>query len=93
VRVLRDAGEDDQRAALLRGEPFHERGERPFEDVVCQEDAAAVVAHESLCQAERLGDSAFMLLIGVEKPLDPVLVPVAEQPEELPGVRAAGDEH
>ena len=34
-----------------------------------------------------------LLLVAVEEPVDPVLVPVAEQPEELARVRAARDEH
>ena len=44
-------------------------------------------------EPERLRDSAGLLLVAVGEPVDPVLVPVAEQPEELAGVRAARDEH
>ena len=42
---------------------------------------------------ERVGDPALPLLVGVGEPVDAVLVAVAEQAEELAGVRAAGDEH
>jgi hypothetical protein len=38
-------------------------------------------------------DSAGLVLVGVEEPVHPVLVAVAQQPEELARVRAAGDQH
>ena len=53
----------------------------------------AVVTGESLGEPERLGDPALTLLVGVLQQADPVLVAVTEQPEELTGVRAAGDDH
>ena len=52
-----------------------------------------VAVDEPLGQPERLGDAARPLLVGVEEPVDAVLVAVAEQAEELARVRAAGDEH
>ena len=43
--------------------------------------------------AERLGDAAGLLLVGVAQALQAELAPVAEQPQELAGVVAAGDDH
>ena len=42
---------------------------------------------------ERLGDPARLLLVAVREPVDSVLVPVAEQAQELAGMRAARDDH
>src|SRR5581483_6885230 len=88
VLLLVDAREDDTRAPLLRLEPLDDRPERALEDVVGEEDAATLAADEPLRKPERLGDPAGLLLVGVQEPLDPVLVAVAEQPEELAGVRS-----
>src|SRR6266566_2978615 len=43
--------------------------------------------------SERLRDPARLVLVGVEEPVDPVVVAVPEQAEELARVRPAGDEH
>ncbi len=64
-----------------------------LEDVVSQHHEDAVAAREPLSQAERVGDSALALLIRIREPVDSVCVAVAEQPEELPGVRAPRHEH
>ena len=92
LRLL-DLREDDARAALLPLEVLDRRRDRLLEDVVREHDEDAVAAREPLRQAQRVGDAALALLVGVREPVDPVRVPVAEQPEELAGVRAAGDEH
>ena len=93
VLVVGDLGEDHTCPSLLDGEPLHNRRERALEDVVREQDAAAVAADEPLREPEGLGDAARALLVGVEETFDPVLVPVAEQPKELAGVSAARDEH
>ena len=49
----------------------------------------ALAVDEPLGEPERLGDPARLLLVGVEEPVDPVLVAVAEQAEELARVGAA----
>ena len=86
-------GEQDARAPRLGGEALDRRPERPLEDVVGEHHADAVAADEALREPERLRDPAGLLLVGVEELVDPVLVAVAEQAEELARVRAAGDEH
>ena len=64
-----------------------------LDDVVGQHDEHRVALGEVRGQAERLGDAARLLLVGVGQLVDAVLVPVAEQPQELAGMRAAGDQH
>src|SRR5439155_7086080 len=48
---------------------------------------------EPLREAERLRDAARLLLVGIEEPVDAMLMPVAEQAEELPRMSAACDQH
>ena len=43
-----------------------------------------VAVDEALREPERLGDAARLLLVGVEEPLDAVLMPVAEQRKNSP---------
>ena len=93
VLGLVQAREQDPAAALLAPEVLDRRRERALDDVVGEHDHDPVAAAEALGEAERLRDPARPVLVGVEEPVDPVLVPVAEQPEELARVRPAGDEH
>ena len=78
------AREQDPRAALLRA-----RSSRPSARIECSTTLSASITHdavaadEPLGEAERLGDPARVLLVGVREPVDPPLVPVAEQAEEL----------
>src|SRR3712207_7088551 len=51
-----------------------------------------VAVDEALGERERVGDAALLLLVGVQEPVDPVRMAVAEQPEEFAGVRPAGHE-
>ena len=67
--------------------------DRPLEHVVGEHDDARIAVDEPLREPERLGDPARLLLVAVEELVDAVLVAVAEQAEELAGVRPAGDEH
>jgi hypothetical protein len=69
------------------------RPDRALEDVVREHDEDAIAAREPLRQPQRVGDAAFALLIGIGEPVDPVRMPIAEQPEELAGVRASRDQH
>ena len=64
-----------------------------LEHVVGEHDDAGVAVDEALGEPEGLRDAARPLLVAVEELVDAVLVTVAEQAEELAGVRAAGDEH
>ena len=80
-------------ARLLSLEVLDDRPERPLEDVVGEQHAHLVARDEPLGEPERIGDAARLLLVAVEEPVDAVVVAVAEQAEELAGVRAAGDEH
>src|SRR5205823_2225466 len=61
--------------------------------VVGEHHAHLVAADESLGERERVGDAACLLLVAVEELVDGVVVAVAEQPEELACMCAAGDEH
>ena len=78
---------------LLLGEALDRRPDRPPEDVVGEHDEDALVADEALGEPERLGDAAGAVLVGVGEPVDAVLLSVREQPQELAGVGAAGDDH
>ena len=93
VLDLLDRREEDPSPVLLLCEVLDRRPERALEHVVGEHDADPVAGSEPLRQPERLGDPAGLLLVGVEEPVDPVLVPVAEQPKELARVRPPGDEH
>ena len=85
--------EDEARAEVLAAEGLDDGPDRPLEHVVGEHDDAGIAVDEALGEAERLRDAARLLLVAVEELVDAVLVAVAEQAEELAGVRAAGDEH
>ena len=91
--VLRDVREHDAPAVLLLLEVLDDRLQRALEDVVGEHHAHLVARDEVLRQPERLGDAAGLLLVAVGEQVDAVLAAVAEQPEELAGMRPAGDEH
>ena len=91
--LLLEVREQDPRALLLLLEVLDERPQRAAEDVVGEHHDDGLAADEALRQPERLRDPALLLLVGVEEPVDAVRVTVAEQAEELPRVRSAGDEH
>ena len=93
VLVLGDLGEHDARAGRLLLEVLGDRLQRPLEDVVGEQHAHLVARDEPLREPERVGDPARLFLVAVEEPVDAVVVAVAEQAEELAGVRSAGDEH
>src|SRR4029078_695853 len=77
------AREQNARATLLRDEPVGRGAETALDDVVGEHHADAVPVDEALCQAQRLGDPARLLLVPVGEQFEPVLVAVAEQAEEL----------
>ena len=74
-------------------EVLDDRLQRLLEDVVGEHHANLVARDEPLREPERVGDAAGFLLVAVEELVDAVVVAVAEQAEELAGMRAAGDEH
>ena len=80
-------------AALLPLEVLDDRLERALEDVVGEHHAHLVAGDEVLREPERLGDAARLLLVAVREQVEAVLAAVAEQAEELAGMRPAGDEH
>ena len=83
------AGEHDAGPVLLRREVLDDRADRALEHVVGEHHHARVAVDEPLGEPERLGDAAGPLLVAVEELVDAVLLAVAEQAEELAGVRAA----
>ena len=85
--------EQDPGPALLFFETLEGRGDRLLDDVVGEDHADAVAADEALRQAQGLGDPACLLLVRIGEEVDPVFVPVPEQPEEFACVSPAGDEH
>ena len=93
VLVLLDARENDPRAAVLSFEVLDDGSQRAREHVVREHHADLVALDEPLRECERLCDPAGLVLVGVEEPLDAVLVAVAEQRQERARVRPAGDEH
>src|SRR5215217_596338 len=88
-----DAGQDEAGPRGLGQEVGHGRAHAALEDVVGQHDHDPVAVDEALGQPQGLGDPAGPLLVGVQQPVDAVLVAVAEQAQELAGVGAAGDHH
>jgi hypothetical protein len=87
------AREEDARAATLRAEVFDRELDRTLDHIVREHHAHGRAFDESLGEPERLRDPALLFLVRVEQPVDAVFVPVAEQAEELTGVRTACDEH
>ena len=69
------------------------RLDRSLHDVVGQHHQHRVAVDESGRQPEGLGDAAGPVLVAVAEPVDAELVAVAQQPEELAGVGAPGDQH
>ena len=91
--VLLEPRERDPPARLLALEVLDDRSQGRLEDVVGEQHAHLVAADEPLSEPERVRDPAGLLLVGVEQAVDPVVVAVAEQAEELARVRSARDEH
>ena len=92
LRVLL-LGEDDARAVLLVPEPVDDLSERALEDVVGEHHGALAPVDEPLGQPERLRDPPRPLLVAEDERVDPVPMAVAEEPQELACVRAAGHDH
>ena len=86
-------GKDDTRASLLFLESLDARPDRTLEEVVREHHHAPIPGDELLGQAQRLGDAACLLLVGVEEAVDPELVSIAEQAQEFARMRPTGDEH
>src|SRR5215218_1116452 len=87
------AGQDDAGPGGLSQEVGHGRAQAALDHVVGQHDHHPVAVHEALGEPEGLGDAARPFLVGVEQPVDAVLVAVAEQAQELAGVGTPGDHH
>src|SRR5205809_7161763 len=79
--------EHDPRATLLAAEVVNGVPERALEDVVGEHHADAVSCNEPLGEPQRFRDPALLLLVRVEQAPDAVRAAVAEQPEELAGMR------
>src|SRR5215211_6862791 len=88
-----DAGQDEAGPGGLGQEVGHGRAQAALDHVVGQHDHHPVPVDEALGQPEGLGDPARPLLVGVQQPVDAVLVAVAEQPQELAGMGPPGDHH
>ena len=87
------AGEQDPAPVLLAPEALDGGEQRALENVVGEHHDAVPLLNEVLREPERLGDASGPLLVGVQEPVTAVGMPVAEQAEELPGMRPAGDDH
>ena len=79
-------------AGLLREEVARGLAYVALDDVVTEDDTHLTAVGELLGQLQRLGYSAFTVLIRVFEVLDPELLAVLEQFEEVAGVFAAGDD-
>src|SRR5215218_5922277 len=88
-----DTGQDKAGPGGLSQEVGHGRAQAALDHVVGQHDHHPVAVHEALGEPDGLGDAARPFLVGVQQPVDAVLVPVAEQAQELAGVGAPGDDH
>ena len=93
VLGLGHLGQQDARADRIGPEGVDHGPDGALDDVVGQHDEHRPALGEVRGQAERLGDAARLLLVRVGELVDAVLVPVAEQAQELTGVGPAGDEH
>src|SRR5215218_3738358 len=85
--------EHDSPTALLVLEVLDGRLDRALEDVVREHYEHAIVAGKALREAQRIGNAALLLLVGILQEADPVGVAVSEEAEELACVHATGDEH
>ena len=63
-----------------------------FDDVVAQHHANVVALGPRLGQTQRVGDAAFAFLVGEAELLQPELLAVLQQAQEVAGVLAAGDD-
>src|SRR5262245_10083241 len=79
-------------AAQPRGEGGHLAADVPLDDVVAQHHDDAVALGERSRQRQSVGDPALAFLVRIGDFVEPVLPAVAEEPEELAGVIAAGDD-
>ena len=78
-----DLLEQDVGPELLRAEPVGGLADAAFDDVVAQYHADLVAVGEMFGQIQGVGDSAFALLVGVVDVLEPELLPVGQQPQEI----------
>src|SRR3984893_11575003 len=85
--------EHDPSPVLLLRERLNAKPKGPLEDVVAEHDHRSIAPNEPLCQAERFGDASRLLLVRIEETVDAEVLTVAEQEQELAGVRASGDQH
>jgi hypothetical protein len=92
LRVLLPS-EEDPRARSLLDEVVDRVLDRPLHDVVGEHDDDRVTAREPLRETQRLRDPAGALLVRVGQPVDPPLVAVPEQAQELAGVGPPGHHH
>ena len=93
VLRFREPRQDDASAALLTLEVLDRQADRLLEHVVGQHHDDPVALPEALRQAQSVRDAALLLLVGVEEAVDPVVVPVPQQAEELARMCPPGDEH
>src|SRR6267142_1115410 len=86
-------GQDNAGAVVLLAESLDAVTDRLAEDVVAEQDHHSIAADELFRQAQRLGDSSRLLLVRVKEPVDPELLPVAEQTKKLACMRTACHQH
>ena len=93
VRAVGFSGQDHPGATLLPSECLDARPDRALEHVVRQQDHASIPGDKFLGETEGFGDTAGLVLVRVEEAVDAELVSVAQQAQELAGVRAPRHQH
>ena len=93
MRSIRHPRQHDASAGLLFLESIDAAFQRSPEDVVRQQYHRAPATGKALGEGEGFGDASRLGLVGVEQPRDPELVAIAQQAQELPRMRATGDQH
>ena len=93
VLGLGHLGQQDPRAGRVTLEGIHHGPDRALDHVVGQHHEHRIAADEPFGEAQGLGDAARPLLVAVGQPVDPELVAVAQQAQELAGVGTPGDQH
>src|SRR5205807_1637627 len=87
-----DLFQDNVSTAFLPGEDFRSVQEIIFDDVVAKHHANRLAIGEVLSQPQRVGNAAFAFLVGIVHPLQAKIFAVGQQPQEIPGIVAAGDD-
>ncbi len=86
-------GEHDASTQPLDVEALDRGSEGPFDDVVTEHDQHGFLGDEALSKPQGLGDAPRAFLVRVGEPPDPMLVSVAQETQEFPGVSTSSDHH